>query len=310
MNIKHSIKTIRPEDIIALVFILPSLYISSPYEYYKFLNGSIVVSKHLTAFVLLLIFAFFAALYENKVKRIIDTIRSGVKIPEVTIEDQLTHLWKSKNIVFRTFRDYFPFIFFILAYQTISEYLTAQDLVTKISANFINIISTLSIEFKFFITKFLKTYPSLKSILEFSHKTYFLSVPILTTYLYFLKKYNKFRIFFTTIMLASIFSLFINLFLQENLKLVVDTKTILTNTKISIPTLYTVVVLYYSFIMNKTIAGLYLPIALILLVQDIVAYSNNFLGLLLSIFITIIAISISKLIIKKYPLINKEGEII
>ena len=110
---------IRPEDILAVLMIIPSLLAARQSEYYYFLNGNIVVSKHTSGLLLLLILSILTALYENRTQRIIDTIKSGVKIPEVTMEDQLVYLWKTKFRVFYVARDYLPFLICILAYHSL-----------------------------------------------------------------------------------------------------------------------------------------------------------------------------------------------
>ena len=68
---------IRPEDILAVLMIIPSLLAARQSEYYYFLNGNIVFSKHTSGLLLLLILSILTALYENRTQRIIDTIKSG-----------------------------------------------------------------------------------------------------------------------------------------------------------------------------------------------------------------------------------------
>jgi hypothetical protein len=92
---ENKLHIIRPEDVLALLMILPSIWVTSPSEYYYLFNGNLVVSKHTTALMLLLLFAVLTSLYENRVQRIIDTMKSGVKIPAVTIQDQSLYLWNS-----------------------------------------------------------------------------------------------------------------------------------------------------------------------------------------------------------------------
>ncbi len=287
---------IRTEDIIALMMIIPSLWVTSPSEYYSLLNGSIILSKHATGLLLLFIFAILAALYQNRMQRIIDTIKSGVKIPEVTIQDQFVHLWKTKFNILYVIRDYLPFLLCIIAYQklvTLVPHVPHQGL-DKI---FLHIDAVVVQEFRHYILSKVGHYRWFNDLLHLSYKTHILAVPFVAIYLYIFKEYSKFRGFLLSIVVALILSLVVDIFFPS-IGMDIYTKKfhVHWDGTISIPALYTAVVLVYSFKVGKTLTSFFIPVALVLFLSDILSFSNYFSAIMISIIVALISVPLSSLL--------------
>lgn len=252
--------------------IIPSLILTSPYEYYRFFDGSLVISKHLTGVLLLLIFAVLAVLYENRVQRIIDTIKSGVKIPSVTFEDQVKNLWQKKLLILKVFRDYLPFLLCILAHQKLLSILEQKITIHQ----FENIISNST---RYNILSYIISFPKLKDIMYITHKTYLLIVPVLAVYLYFFKQFKQFRQFLFSVIIISIMDLAMLYFF---------------NIKLSTPIIYTAIVLFYSLIIDKSLFLFFISIAILIFFTDFMIFATNHIITLLSISLGVISIFISR----------------
>ncbi len=280
-----------------MLMIIPSLWVTSPSEYYSLFNGNIILSKHTTALLLLFIFALLAALYQNRVQRIIDTIKSGVKIPEVTIQDQTVHLWKTKFQVLNAIRDYLPFLLCMLAYQRIvtliphSPHAGLDKFFMQIDADVVN-------NFRNYIIGHFGTYKSFNDFLHILYKTYMISVPFVAIYLYIFKEYRKFREFLLAIVAGLILSLLVDLFLPS-IGMDIYTKKfhVHWDGSISIPSLYTAIVLFYSFKVGKTLTTFFLPFSILFFLADILSYSNYFAAIITSIILAAISIPTARLLI-------------
>jgi len=288
---------IRPEDILAVLMILPSLWAARQPEYYQFLNGNIVLSKHTTGLLLLLILSILTALYDNRIQRIVDTIKSGVKIPAVTIEDQLIYLWKTKFKILYVARDYLPFLICILAYQTLLsviphiKYYHLDEFFMMIEKNFVE-------WWRVAIIGWFSERATFKALMTVAYKTYILSVPILAAYLYMVKNLEKFRYFLLAIVLGSVMALIANMLLPS-MGLDAYTKQIISarNGSVSLPTVYSAVVMFFSFKVGRTLGCVFLPLAALSFLADILTYSNYLLAVLIGIALGAIAVQFSKLLI-------------
>jgi len=273
---------IRIEDILAVLMILPSIWVTSPSEYYSMFNGNIVVSKHTTALTLLFMFAILTALYENRIQRIIDSIKSGVKIPAVTIEDQSIYLWKTKFRILYVIRDYLPFLICILAYHRLLDILPAIT-IYRMDDIFRSVDGALVEGFRSTVLAWEHNSHRLKDVISLSYKSYFLSVPIVATYLYLIKDLKKFRQLFLAIVIGSIFALIINILFRTS-----DTRSV------SLPAIYTSVLLFYSLNISKLLMYWYMPIAVLCFLADILTHSNYFIAVILGIIVGVAAIPISR----------------
>jgi hypothetical protein len=298
MTKKIKLSLIRPEDILALLMILPSLWVTSPSEYYYLFNGNIVVSKHMTALMLLFVFAIFTALYENRIQRIIDTIKSGVKIPAVTIADQIVHLWKNKFRILYVIRDYLPFLVCVIAYHRLTVFIPEVNMKDSvIDRIFMSFDRFLIEDLRLYFLTWTGNYTWIKDLLSLSYKTYFLAVPILATYLYMLKEFDKFREFMLAISIGTLISLLFSIIMPcLGLEAVIKSISSDLTGSISLPAVYTATVFFYAFKFNKTLALFYLPIAFLFFIADILTYSNYLLSIILSLIIGYLAIPIAKYI--------------
>ncbi|MFH1223702.1 MAG: hypothetical protein V1647_05105 [Pseudomonadota bacterium] len=264
---------IRIEDVLAALMILPSIWVTSPSEYYSLFNGNIVVSKHTTALILLFIFAILTALYENRIQRIIDSIKSGVKIPAVTMEDQTVFLWKTKFRILYVIRDYLPFLICILAYHRLQAILPHWEVI-----NLDNAFRWLDLHiiegFRAALISWGSNSPRFNDVIGLSYKSYFLSVPIIATYLYLIKDTKKFRQLFLAIVTGSIFALIVQ--------------------TVSLPAIYTSVALFYSLKISRILMYWYMPIAILCFLADILTSSNYFAAVVIGVIIGVVSIPIAK----------------
>ena len=296
MTKKIRLSLIRPEDVLALLMILPSVWVTSPSEYYYLFNGNIVVSKHLTALMLLFLFAIFTALYENRIQRIIDTIKSGVKIPAVTINDQIVYLWRNKFRILYVIRDYLPFLICVIAYHRLTIFIPEVEMKDSVIDRIFMSFDRFMIEdLRLWALAWIGNHLWIKDLISLSYKTSFLAVPILATYLYMLKEFDKFRQFMLAISIGTLLSLLLSI-MMPCLGLESVIKNINSNLtgSISLPAVYTATVLFYSFKFNKTLALFYLPISILFFIADILSYSNYLLSITLSLLIGYLAIPIAK----------------
>jgi hypothetical protein len=296
MTKKIRLSLIRPEDVLALLMILPSVWVTSPSEYYYLFNGNIVVSKHMTALMLLFLFAIFTALYENRIQRIIDTIKSGVKIPAVTIGDQIVHLWRNKFRILYVIRDYLPFLICVIAYHRLTIFIPQVDIRNSvIDRMFMSFDRFLLEDLRLAILAWIGGYHWFKDLVSLSYKTYFLAVPILATYLYMLKEFDKFRQFMLAISIGTLMSLLFNIMMPcLGLESVIKNISSDLTGSVSLPAVYTTTVLLYSFKFNRTLALFYLPIATLFFIADILSYSNYLLSIITSLLIAYLAIPVAK----------------
>jgi len=287
---------IRPEDILAVMMIIPSLWAATQSEYYYFLNGNIVFSKHTSGLLLLLVLSILTALYENRTQRIIDTIKSGVKIPEVTMEDQLVYLWKTKFRILHVARDYLPFLICILAYHTLLnviphvKYYNLDSTFMYIEKHFVEV-------WRVAIIGWFNQTSSFKPLMTIAYKTYILSVPILAAYLYMVKNLEKFRYFLLAVVLGSVMALIVNMLLPT-IGLDAFTKQIVAaqNGSVSLPTVYSSVVMFFAFKIGRTLGFVFIPLAALSFLADILTYSNYLLAVLIGIAIGAIAVPLAKYI--------------
>lgn len=288
---------IRTEDVIAMLMIIPSLWVTSPSEYFSLFNGSIILSKHTTALLLLFIFALLAALYQNRVQRIIDTIKSGVKIPEVTIQDQTVHLWKTKFQVLNSIRDYLPFILCILAYQRLVT-LVPHSPHEGLDKLFMQIDAVIVNDLRNYIIGKIGHYKSFNDFIHIFYKTYLISVPFVAIYLYIFKEYRKFREFLLAIVAGLILSLLVDIFLPSiGMDIYMKKFHVHWDGTISIPSLYTAIVLFYSFKVGKTLTTFFIPVAVLFFLADILSFSNYFTAVIISIIIAAISVPTARLLI-------------
>lgn len=293
---ENKLHLIRPEDVLALLMIIPSIWVTSPSEYYYLFNGNLVVSKHVTALMLLLLFAIFTSLYENRIQRIIDTMKSGVKIPAVTMSDQAVYLWKRKNRILQVSRDYLPFLLCIIAYHRLTQlipHIKHYD-IDRIFMSFDrSVIESLRLK----ALALFGQSREFKDILSLSYKTYLLGVPVIATYLYMIKQFKKFREFLLAITLGSIIALLVSIIFPS-----LGLEAILNNSKaplsgtISIPAIYTVVVLVFSIKYSKPLASFYIPIATLFFFSQILSYSSYLLAIVVSVIIGLVALPLARLI--------------
>jgi len=276
--------------------IIPSLWVTSPSEYYSIFYGNIILSKHTTALLLLFIFALLAALYENRIQRIIDTIKSGVKIPEVTISDQTVHLWKTKFKVLNAIRDYLPFLVCILAYYRLVTLIphSPHEGLDKI---FIHMDAVVVNGFREYIMSRVGTYKGFNDFLHLFYKTYIIAVPFVAIYLYIFKEYKKFREFLLAIVVGLILSLLIDMFFPSiGMALYTKKFNVHWNGTISIPSLFTAIVLFYSLKVGKTLTSFYIPVAILFFMADILSFSNYFSAVVVSIVVAFLSVSVARLL--------------
>ena len=287
---------IRVEDVIAALMIIPSLWVTSPSEYYSLFNGSLILSKHTTALILLFIFALLAALYENRIQRIVDTIKSGVKIPEVTIQDQTVHLWKTKFKVLNSIRDYLPFLLCMLAYHRLVTMVphSPNEGLDKI---FMQIDAVVINNFRHYIMIKVGPHKWFNDFLHLFYKTYIIAVPFVAIYLYTFKEYKKFREFLLAIVVGLILSIVVDIFLPSVGTDVITKKfQVHWDGTISIPSLYTAIVLFYSIKVGKTLTFFFLPVAILFFVADILSFSNYFSAVVISILVALVSIPLARLL--------------
>ena len=65
---------------------------------------------------------------------------------------------------------------------------------------------------------------------------------------------------------------------------------------ISIPSLYTAIVLFYSIKVGKTLTSFYLPVAILFFLSDILSFSNYFSAVVISIIVAMISIPLARLL--------------
>ncbi|MEI6079896.1 MAG: hypothetical protein WCQ53_04590 [bacterium] len=293
---ENKLHLIRPEDVLALLMILPSIWVTSPSEYYYLFNGNLIISKHTTALMVLILFAVFTALYENRIQRIIDTMKSGVKIPAVTIQDQSVYLWKRKFRILQVIRDYLPFLVCFMAFHRLTvliPHVKGYD-VDRIFMSF----DRFAIEgIRLKILGWFGSSREFKDLISISYKTYLLGVPIIATYLYMVKELKQFRQFLLTISIGLILALLINmLFPSMGLESIIrGIKAPLTGS-VSLPAIYTTAVLLFSIKFSKALSTFYIPIAILFFIAEILSYSNYLLTILISVIVGLIAIPLAKLI--------------
>ena len=291
---------IRPEDILAVLMIIPSLWVARQSEYYSFLNGNIVVSKLTGGLLLLLILSILTALYENRAQRIIDTIKSGVKIPQVTMSDQLIYLWKTKFRILLVARDYLPFLICILAYHTILSDLPHVKYYHL--DNFFMVIEKSFVEsWRVAVIGWFSHNVNFKAMMSVAYKTYILSVPILAAYLYMVKDLKKFRYFLLAVVFGSAMALIFNMLLPS-MGLDAYTKQIVSaqNGSVSLPTVYSSVVMFFSFKIGRTLGLVFIPLALLSFLADILTYSNYLVAVLIGILIGVIAVPLARYVGEKF----------
>jgi len=291
---------IRPEDILAVLMIIPSLLATRQSEYYYLLNGNIVFSKHTSALLLLLILSILTALYENRTQRIIDTIKSGVKIPEVTMEDQLVYLWKTKFRILYVARDYLPFLVCILAYHPLLnviphlKYYHLDNAFMYIEKHFVEV-------WRVAIIGWFNHTSSFKTLMAVAYKTYVLSVPILAAYLYMVKNLEKFRGFLLAVVFSSIMALMVNILLPT-IGLDASIKQIIAaqNGSVSLPALYSSVIMFFAFKIGRTLGLVFIPLATLTFLADILTYSNYLLAVLIGVLIGAVAVPLAKYVGGKF----------
>ena len=287
---------IRPEDVLATLMIIPSLWAARQSEYYYLFNGNIVVSKHTSVLLLLLILSIMTALYENRTQRIIDTIKSGVKIPEVTMEDQWVYLWKTKFRILYVARDYLPFLICIFAYHyllSIIPHIKAYSL-----DNFFIYIEKTFVElWRVPVIGWFNQTTNFKTWMVVAYKTYILSVPILAAYLYMVKNLEKFRYFLLAVVLGSVMALVVNMLLPS-MGLDAYTKQIVTaqNGSVSLAAVYSSVVMFFSFKIGRTLGLTFIPLAALSFLADILTYSNYLCAVIIGVAIGAIAVPLAKYI--------------
>lgn len=291
---------IRPEDILAVLMIIPSVWVARQSEYYSFLNGNIVVSKLTGGLLLLLILSVLTALYENRAQRIIDTIKSGVRIPEVTMGDQLIYLWKTKFRILLVARDYLPFLICILAYHTILnglphvKYYHLDNFFMMVEKNFVE-------SWRVAIIGWFSHKTNFKALISIAYKTYILSVPILAAYLYMVKDLKKFRYFLLAVVFGSAMALIFNM-LMPSMGLEASTKQIIAsqNGSISLPALYSAVVMFFAFKIGRTLGFVFIPLACLSFLADILTYSNYLVAVLIGILIGVIAVPLARYVGERF----------
>ena len=293
---ENKLNLIRPEDVLALLMILSSIWVTSPSEYYYLFNGNLVVSKHTTALMLLVLFAIFTSLYENRIQRIIDTMKSGVKIPAVTISDQSVYLWKRKFRILQVIRDYLPFLVCIIAYHRLTV-LIPHVKGYNIDRVFMSFDRLVIEGVRLKILGWFGSSREFKDILSLSYKTYLLGVPIIATYLYMVKQFQKFRRFLLAIIIGSILALLISMFFPS-----VGLDSIVNNIKaplsgsISLPTIYTTILLLFAIGFSKALSSFYLPIAILFFIAEILSYHSYLLTIVIGVIVGLIAMYLAKLI--------------
>jgi hypothetical protein len=289
---------LKVEEYIALAVIIASFFVTSPSKYFYLFNGWIVMSKHMMAFWVLFVFSILTILYKNRIQRIIDTIKSGVEIPAVTLEDQATHLWKSRYRILLVARDYLPFVLCLLAYTNLTTIvdmfgratidtfmLTAEQMIIGNLRNNMIVFVNQTIVFK--------------DALAVAYNTYAISVPIFALYLHLLKRFKNFREFMLAIIIASFFSLGINCFLPSYGLTTMTTgipKDLLGT--VSLPACYTTLVLFFSLTVSPKLTFLYTPVAILLFLADSLSYSHYVISILSGALTGLISIPISKLLIR------------
>ncbi len=291
---------IRPEDILAVLMILPSLWVARQSEYYSFLSGNIVVSKLTGGLLLLIILSLLTALYENREQRIIDTIKSGVKIPQVTMEDQLIYLWKTKFRILIVARDYLPFLICILAYHTILnglphvKYYNLDNIFMVTEHKFVE-------SWRVAVIGWFSQKTNFKALMQVAYKTYILSVPILAVYLYMVKDLKKFRYFLLAVVFGSVMALIVNIFMPS-LGLYAYSKEIIAaqNGSVSLPTVYSSVVMFFAFKIGRTLGFVFIPLALLSFLADILTYSNYLVAVLIGILIGLIAVPLARYVGERF----------
>jgi len=281
---KYKKFNIKIEEYITLILIISSFFITSPSEYFVFFHGEIIISKYTIAFTFLFILSVLTTLYKNRIQRIIDTIKSGVKIPEVTIEDQIIHFLKNKGKILLVIRDYLPFVLCMLAFSSIKNLSTILNH-TSIEPWFINAEQILINNIREYVNSLIEPYKIIKNILTLSYNTYTLSVPILAIYLHLTKKFSAFREFMLAIIISNILGLTINI-------------TLYGPNSVSFPVAFTSIVLFFSLTVSPKLTLFYMPIAILLCFADILNFSHYFISILIGIVIGIVSIPVSKLLIK------------
>ena len=293
---ENKLNLIRPEDVLALLMILSSIWVTSPSEYYYLFNGNLVVSKHTTALMLLVLFAIFTSLYENRIQRIIDTMKSGVKIPAVTISDQSLYLWKRKYRILQVIRDYLPFLLCIIAYQRLTVLIphVREYNIDRVFMSFDRLVIEGT---RLKILGWFGSSREFKDILSLSYKTYLLGVPIISTYLYMIKQFKKFRGFLLAIIIGSALALLISTFFPSlGLAAIVNNIKAPLSGSISLPTIYTTILLLFAIGYSKPLSSFYIPIATLFLVAEVLSYYSYLLTIVISVIVGLIAMYLAKLI--------------
>lgn len=293
-------KAIRPEDVLAFLMILPSIWVARQPEYYYLFNGNIVMSKHLTGFLLLLVLAIVTALYENRIQRIIDTIKSGVKIPQVSMEDQLVHLWKTKYRILQVARDYLPFLICIVAYHSLQS-IMPQFGSYRLDEAFIYVEKLLVEPWRTHVINWFSNVTDFKTLMTIAYKTYILSVPILAGYLYMIKDLQKFRNFLLAVVIGSIVALLINA-IMPSMSLDSHSRQLIGayNGTVSLPAVYSTVVLFFAFKIGRTLGLTFVPLAVLSFMAELLTYSNYLTAVLIGFILGALAVPLAKYIGGKF----------
>jgi hypothetical protein len=291
---ENKLHIIRPEDVLALLMILPSIWVTSPSEYYYLFNGNLVVSKHTTALMLLLLFAVLTSLYENRIQRIIDTMKSGVKIPAVTIQDQSLYLWKRKFRILQVIRDYLPFLVCIIAYHRLAVIIPhVKDYnLDRIFMSFDRLVIEGA---RLKILGWFGSSQEFKDFMTVSYKTFLLGVPIISTYLYMVKAFKKFREFLLAIAIGSAIALIISMvFPCIGLEAIIKSIPGPMTGSISLPAIYTATIIMFSIKFSRPLLTFYIPIAALFFLAEILSYSSYFLVIIISVMVGLIAVPLAR----------------
>ncbi|MEI6093708.1 MAG: hypothetical protein WCQ47_08565, partial [bacterium] len=234
--------------------------------------------------------------YENRIQRIIDTMKSGVKIPAVTISDQTVYLWKRKFRILQVIRDYLPFLVCIIAYHRLTQ-LIPHAKSYNIDRVFMSFDRFVIESLRLKTLSFFGHSREFRDVLSLSYKTYLLCVPVIATYLYMIKQFKKFREFLLAITLGSVITIIVSIiFPSIGLEAILNNSRAPLSGTISIPAIYTVIVLVFSLKYIKPLASFYIPIASLFFISQILSYSSYMLAIVISAIIGLVAVPLARLI--------------
>lgn len=243
------LKQLRIEDLVAIIVFYFSIKMSS--TFYYIVSDNIAISRHLIAIIILVLFAITTSIYRIRKRIIVDSIKSEVELPRLTIKDELIETWKKRHEILMVIRDYLPFLIILVSYYNILKntpsitehpiFRTPESLLSI--ANFIK--ETLAQNF------------FLKKLANLSYSTHIISVPILASYMYLLKTQRMFRRLLLAISISAITGILIAKTSQLGIF------------HISMPVCFTTIVLIYAGKVSKPVTHVFLPIATFLLAMDI-----------------------------------------